>query len=96
MRNILQIELGKHEMDTWYFSPFPPEYSDCQKLYFCEYTLQFFKRKEQLQRHLKKNEMRHPPGDEIYRKGKLELSSRSTGRNTSCFAKTCATWRSCS
>ena len=73
VRNILQIELGKHEMDTWYFSPFPPEYNDCQKLYFCEYTLQFFKRKEQLQRHLKKNEMRHPPGDEIYRKGKLSF-----------------------
>jgi len=73
VRNILQIELGKHEMDTWYFSPFPPEYNDCQKLYFCEYTPQFFKRKEQLQRHLKKNEMRHPPGDEIYRKGKLSF-----------------------
>jgi histone acetyltransferase MYST1 len=73
VRNILQIELGKHEMDTWYFSPFPPEYNDCQKLYFCEYTLQFFKRKEQLQRHLKKNELRHPPGDEIYRKGKLSF-----------------------
>jgi len=73
VRNILQIELGRHEMDTWYFSPFPPEYNDCQKLYFCEYTLQFFKRKEQLQRHLKKNEMRHPPGDEIYRKGNLSF-----------------------
>jgi len=73
VRNILQIELGKHEMDTWYFSPFPPEYSNCQKLFFCEYTLQFFKRKEQLQRHLKKNEMRHPPGDEIYRKGNLSF-----------------------
>ena len=36
MRNILKIELGRHEMDTWYFSPFPPEYNDCSKLYFCE------------------------------------------------------------
>ena len=24
MRNILKVELGRHEMDTWYFSPFPP------------------------------------------------------------------------
>jgi hypothetical protein len=36
VRNILKIELGRHEMDTWYFSPFPPEYNDCSKLYFCE------------------------------------------------------------
>ncbi len=36
VRNILQIELGRHEMDTWYFSPFPAEYKDISKLYFCE------------------------------------------------------------
>jgi len=67
VRNILSVELGRHQMDTWYFSPFPPEYTTCKKLYFCEFTLNFFKRKEQLQRHLRKNEMYHPPGDEIYR-----------------------------
>eukprot|EP00227_Mantoniella_beaufortii_P009750 CAMPEP_0197575486 /NCGR_PEP_ID=MMETSP1326-20131121/866_1 /TAXON_ID=1155430 /ORGANISM="Genus nov. species nov., Strain RCC2288" /LENGTH=487 /DNA_ID=CAMNT_0043138263 /DNA_START=129 /DNA_END=1592 /DNA_ORIENTATION=- len=67
VRNILTVELGKHAMDTWYFSPFPPEYTHCKKLYFCEFTLNFFKRKEQLQRHLRKNELYHPPGDEIYR-----------------------------
>ena len=44
VRNILKVELGKHEMDTWYFSPFPPEYTTCKKLYFCEFTLNFFKR----------------------------------------------------
>ena len=36
VRNILKIELGRHEMDTWYFSPFPPEYTECAKLFFCE------------------------------------------------------------
>ena len=36
VRNILSIELGRHEMDTWYFSPFPPEFKDCSKLFFCE------------------------------------------------------------
>lgn len=30
MKNIAQIELGRHVMDTWYFSPFPPEYKDCK------------------------------------------------------------------
>mmetsp|Transcript_30369 Transcript_30369/g.98736 ORF Transcript_30369/g.98736 Transcript_30369/m.98736 type:complete len:455 (+) Transcript_30369:64-1428(+) len=73
VRNILQVELGKYTMDTWYFSPFPPEYNDCQKLYFCEFTLQFFKRKEQLQRHIRKNELLHPPGEEIYRCGNVSF-----------------------
>lgn len=69
VRNILQIELGKYLMDTWYFSPYPPEFNDCSTLYICEFTLEFFKRKEQLQRHLRKVDMLHPPGDEIYRSG---------------------------
>lgn len=73
VRNILQVELGQHVMDTWYFSPFPAEYNDCTILYFCEFTLNFFKRKSQLQRHLRKNELHHPPGDEIYRNGSLSM-----------------------
>ena len=56
-----------------YFSPFPDEYANSQTLYFCEFTLEFFKRKEQLQRHLRKVEVFHPPGDEIYRKGSLAM-----------------------
>ena len=78
VRNILKVELGRHEMDTWYFSPFPPEYTTCKKLFFCEFTLNFFKRKEQLQRHLRKNEQYHPPGDEIYR-------NESRGKTTAFF-----------
>ncbi len=30
VKNIERIELGRHQMDTWYFSPFPPEYKDCK------------------------------------------------------------------
>ncbi len=33
------IELGKYEMDTWYYSPYPEPYASCEKLYICEYTL---------------------------------------------------------
>jgi len=71
VRNILSVELGKHDVDTWYFSPFPAEYNDCNKLFFCEYCLTFMKRKDQLQRHLRKCELKHPPGDEIYRNGNV-------------------------
>ncbi|KAJ8423673.1 hypothetical protein Cgig2_023518 [Carnegiea gigantea] len=73
VKNIATIELGRYEIETWYFSPFPPEYNDCTKLYFCEFCLSFMKRKEQLQRHMKKCDLKHPPGDEIYRSGTLSM-----------------------
>nr|XP_009761285.1 PREDICTED: MYST-like histone acetyltransferase 2 isoform X2 [Nicotiana sylvestris] len=55
VKNIATIELGRYEIETWYFSPFPPEYNDCSKLFFCEFCLNFMKRKEQLQRHMEKH-----------------------------------------
>ncbi|XP_061354696.1 histone acetyltransferase of the MYST family 1 [Gastrolobium bilobum] len=73
VKNIATIELGRYEIETWYFSPFPPEYNDCLKLYFCEFCLNFMKRKEQLQRHMRKCDLKHPPGDEIYRSGTLSM-----------------------
>ena len=30
VKNVAQIELGRHLMDTWYFSPLPPEFKDCK------------------------------------------------------------------
>eukprot|EP00793_Prasinoderma_coloniale_P002452 PRCOL_00001934-RA len=78
VKNVEKIELGKWEIDTWYFSPFPPQFNDCKKLYFCEFDLCFFKKKEQLQRHLRKVQLRHPPGDEIYR-------NKTDKGNTICF-----------
>jgi hypothetical protein len=61
------VEFGKYELDTWYFSPFPEPYASCPKLYICEYSLKYFRKKRSLLRHLAKLEARHPPGDEIYR-----------------------------
>ncbi|OVA13667.1 MOZ/SAS-like protein [Macleaya cordata] len=76
VKNIEIIELGRYEMDTWYFSPCDPEYNDCKKLFFCEFCLNFFKRKERLQRHLIKCDLKHPPGNEIYRNGKLSVDGK--------------------
>ena len=62
-------------MSTWYFSPLPKEilkngYVDL--LYFCEFTFNFFVRKEELLRFQAKPGLkRHPPGNEIYRNGNL-------------------------
>ena len=30
VKNVERIELGRFEMETWYFSPLPPEYKDCK------------------------------------------------------------------
>ncbi|KZV28824.1 putative MYST-like histone acetyltransferase 1-like [Dorcoceras hygrometricum] len=93
VKNIATIELGRYEIETWYFSPFPPEYNDCNKLYFCEFCLNFMKRKEQLQRHMRKCDLKHPPGDEIYRDTTLSMfevdgkKNRVYGQNLCYLAK---------
>ena len=30
VKNVERIELGRYEMETWYFSPLPPQYKDCK------------------------------------------------------------------
>ena len=30
VKNVERIELGRYEMETWYFSPLPPEYNVCK------------------------------------------------------------------
>ena len=73
VKNVERIELGRWEMETWYFSPLPPDFNDCKKLYFAEFDLTFFKRREQMLQHLKKCRLQHPPGDEIYRHGPVSM-----------------------
>ncbi|KAL9643505.1 hypothetical protein ABK040_010119 [Willaertia magna] len=73
VKNIQRIQFGKYEVDTWYFSPYPEEYSNIDKLYICEFSLKYMKSKRSYERHLKKCTIRHPPGDEIYRDGNLSF-----------------------
>ncbi len=44
-----------------------------QKLYFSEYDLMFFRRREAMVRHLRKVRLQHPPGTEIYRNGNISM-----------------------
>lgn len=67
VKNIDKIVLGKHEMTTWYYSPFPEEYNKFNTLYICEFCLSFFGYQHELDRHMTKCVLRHPPGNEIYR-----------------------------
>uniref|UniRef100_A0A665XAB3 histone acetyltransferase n=1 Tax=Echeneis naucrates TaxID=173247 RepID=A0A665XAB3_ECHNA len=67
------IEFGKYEIQTWYSSPYPPEYSRLQKLYLCEFCLKYMRSQNILQRHTKKCGWFHPPANEIYRKDDLSV-----------------------
>ncbi|XP_067242353.1 histone acetyltransferase KAT6B isoform X2 [Chanodichthys erythropterus] len=67
------IEFGKYEIQTWYSSPYPPEYSRLPKLYLCEFCLKYMKSQDILQRHSKKCGWFHPPANEIYRKDNLSV-----------------------
>uniref|UniRef100_A0A3Q3JVA2 histone acetyltransferase n=1 Tax=Monopterus albus TaxID=43700 RepID=A0A3Q3JVA2_MONAL len=73
MKNIECIELGRHRLKPWYFSPYPQELTMLPILYLCEFCLKYLKSLKCLQRHLTKCNLRHPPGNEIYRKGTISF-----------------------
>ena len=73
VKNIETIELGKYEIDTWYFSPYPEEYVTVNKLYICEFCLKYMKSPRTLDRHKLRCNWKRPPGLEIYRKDDLAV-----------------------
>ncbi|KAL3316497.1 3-ketoacyl-CoA thiolase 5, peroxisomal [Cichlidogyrus casuarinus] len=68
MRNIEWVEIGRYKIKPWYFSPYPQEICTLPCIYLCEYCLKYLKSLSCLRRHLEKCTLRHPPGNEIYRK----------------------------
>eukprot|EP00698_Gefionella_okellyi_P013439 TRINITY_DN3680_c0_g1_i1.p1 TRINITY_DN3680_c0_g1~~TRINITY_DN3680_c0_g1_i1.p1 ORF type:complete len:404 (+),score=63.46 TRINITY_DN3680_c0_g1_i1:34-1212(+) len=73
VKNINVIEMGQFATDTWYFSPYPDEFAKCDKLWMCEFCLKYMKSERTMERHKQKCDLRHPPGDEIYRCGDLSV-----------------------
>jgi len=80
VKNVGRVELGRHTIETWYFSPFPKEYYPsgyAETLYVCEHTFSFFKRRRELARWRARRaahrERQSPPGDEIYRSEGLAM-----------------------
>jgi len=74
VKNVEAIVFGKYEIDTWYFSPYPEEITKISsKLYICEFCLKYMNNPKTLARHKEKCDLRHPPGDEIYRDGTLSM-----------------------
>lgn len=44
--------LGKYEIDTWYFSPYPEEYGKQPKLWICEYCLKYMRLEKTYRYHM--------------------------------------------
>jgi len=71
LKNISKIQLGRHQIETWYYSPYPDKYVGGEVLYLCETCLKYMRRKRTLQRHQCKCTC--PPGKEIYREDGLRM-----------------------
>jgi len=67
VRNLERITMGAHEIEPWYFSPYPAEFSDVDNVFICEMCLLYFSSQRQFLRHRSKCTLQHPPGNEIYR-----------------------------
>lgn len=86
MKNIQLIELGRHQIKPWYFSPYPQEIVTLDCIFICEFCLKHAKSRYCLQRHLTKCSLRHPPGNEIYRKGQISFFEID-GRKNKLYAQ---------
>lgn len=93
VKNLDRIQIGKHEVEAWYFSPYPIEFAHIPVLYICEFCLSFYGSEAQLHRHRMKCTLLHPPGNEIYRADEIhffEIDGRrqkSWCRNLSLLSK---------
>ncbi|XP_049943881.1 histone acetyltransferase Tip60-like [Schistocerca serialis cubense] len=86
MKNIEMIELGRHRIRPWYFSPYPQEMVNLPCIYICEFCLKYRKSRKCLRRHLMKCNLRHPPGNEIYRKDSISFFEID-GRKNKVYAQ---------
>ncbi|XP_075215478.1 males absent on the first [Lycorma delicatula] len=73
VKYIDRIQIGRFEIDTWYFSPYPDEYGKQPKLWICEYCLRYMRLEKTYRYHMSECTWRQPPGKEIYRKGSLSI-----------------------
>ncbi|XP_034471601.1 histone acetyltransferase KAT5-like [Drosophila innubila] len=73
VKNVEMIELGRYRIKPWYFSPYPKELCQMDCIYLCEFCLKYCKSRFCLGRHLSKCTLKHPPGNEIYRKDTISF-----------------------
>ncbi|KAG0311241.1 K(lysine) acetyltransferase [Linnemannia gamsii] len=70
VRNVEWILYAGYDIATWYYSPYPDEYQDCQRLFICEYCLKYIRQVESFINHTKTTcKRKRPPGTVVYSKG---------------------------
>lgn len=89
IKNIEMLELGRHRIKPWYFSPYPQELVSLNCIHLCEFCLKYVKSRKCLQRHLTKCTLRHPPGNEIYRNGTISFFEIDGRKNKSYSQNLC-------
>lgn len=67
VRNLNRLQMGKYEVEPWYFSPYPSSFADVDMIYIDEFCLSYFDNRRSFERHRHKCTLVHPPGNEIYR-----------------------------
>ena len=67
VRNLSKVQMGRHELEPWYFSPYPIAFTEEDMIYICEFCLSYFPAQREFTRHRQKCTLMHPPGNEIYR-----------------------------
>ncbi|KAL9601058.1 MAG: hypothetical protein Q9219_002767 [cf. Caloplaca sp. 3 TL-2023] len=67
VRNLQRVQMGQHEMEPWYFSPYPQTFTEADMVHICEFCLSYYDCPKQFERHRVKCTLLHPPGNEIYR-----------------------------
>lgn len=73
VKNIAKIVMGSWEVEAWYYSPYPEEYSNESTLYVCDYCLCYMRKAKTLKQHKRECTWRRPPGKEIYREDDLSV-----------------------
>jgi histone acetyltransferase MYST1 len=73
VKNINSIVLGRYEIETWYYSPYPDEFVGEELMHVCEYCLKYMKKPKTLYHHHLKCHKYCPPGVEIYRDNDLTM-----------------------
>lgn len=86
VKNVHMIELGRYRIKPWYFAPYPQEMSPLTCIFLCEFCLVYRKSSKCLERHMTKCKLKHPPGDEIYRKQTISFFEVD-GRKNKTYAQ---------
>ncbi|KAG0047167.1 K(lysine) acetyltransferase [Gryganskiella cystojenkinii] len=69
VRNVEWILYAGYDIATWYYSPFPEEYHDCQRLFICDHCLKYIRNVDNYLNHSRICKRKRPPGAVIYTKG---------------------------